>query len=76
MNMPEIKDEIALLRRFKTQSGFSNATIAAAMTAFGWTISESLVEVWLNGTKRPTTEQREYIRLFLLDYYFDYASFA
>ena len=70
MNMPEIKDEVELLRKFKTQTGFTNAVLATDMTDFGWTILEALLNDWTSGRKQPNTEQREYIRLYLLNYYY------
>jgi len=70
MNMPEIKDEIELLRKFKAQTGFTNAVLATSMTAFGWTILEALLDDWTSGRKQPTAEQKEYIRLYLLNYYY------
>ena len=70
MNLPKIKDEIELLRKFKTQTGFTNAVLATDMTSFGWTILEALLDDWTTGRKHPTAEHREYIRLYLLNYYY------
>lgn len=70
MNMPEILNEVELLRRYKAQKGYSNAELATDMTALGWTWLEAFVANLLTGKKRASTEQNEYIRRYLLTRYY------
>lgn len=70
MNQPEILNEVELLRRYKAQKGYSNAELATDMTLLGWTWSETFVASLLAGKKRPSIEQNEYIRHYLLNRYY------
>ncbi|MBA7610237.1 hypothetical protein ES703_17444 [subsurface metagenome] len=70
MNMPELLNTIELLRMFKSQKNYSNADLTENLTAFGWTWVESYVADLLAGKKKPTAQQNEYIKRFLLDRYY------
>lgn len=71
MNQPSIKDEVYLLRRYKTQKSWTNAQLATNMTTHGWTISETQVANFFLGTVKPNEEQREYIKRYLLNRYYN-----
>jgi len=70
MNQPEIKDTVELLRRYKTQKSWSNATLATSITAFGWTWTATFVATLFRGTMKPSEEEREYIKRYLLSRYY------
>lgn len=70
MNQPEILNEVELLRRYQAQKGYSDAQLAADMTLLGWTWLEAFVTGLLSGKKRPSEEQSEYIRHYLLNRYY------
>lgn len=70
MNQPEIINEIELLRRYKAQKAWTNAQLATSMTALGWTWAEAFVAALLMGTLKPSEEQREYIKRYLLSRYY------
>ena len=70
MNYPSIRDEVELIRRLKAQEGWTDAQLATSMTAEGWTISEDMVNDWLEGRSKPGESHREYIRLYLLMHYY------
>jgi len=70
MNQPEIKDAVELLRRYKTQKSWTDAQLATSMTAFGWTWTETHVATLFRGTMKPSEEEREYIKRYLLSRYY------
>ena len=70
MNQPEIKDAVELLIRYKTQKSWSNATLATSMTTLGWTWTETHVAALFKGTMKPSEEQYEYIKRYLLSRYY------
>jgi len=70
MNQPEIKDAVELLRRYKTQKSWTDAQLATSMTAFGWTWTETHVAALFRGTMKPSEEEREYIKRYLLSRYY------
>lgn len=70
MNQPEIKDAVELLRRYKTQKSWTNAQLATSMTTLGWTWSEVLIATLFRGTMKPSEEEREYIKRYLLSRYY------
>lgn len=70
MNYPSIRDEVELIRRLKAQEVWTNAQLATSMTAEGWTISEDLVNDWLDGRSKPGESHREYIKRYLLNHYY------
>jgi len=70
MIQPQVFDEIELLRRYRTQRSFSDAQLATDMTAIGWSWTESYLGQLFKGTKKPGTEQREFIRNFLAIKYY------
>jgi len=70
MNQPEILNTIELLRQYKAQKGYSNAELAVDMTLLGWQWLEAFVADLLAGKKKPTAQQNEYIRRYLLDRYY------
>ena len=74
MNQPEIKDALELLRRYKTQKSWSNATLATSMTTLGWTWSEVFIAALFRGTMKPSEEQCEYIKRYILSGYYDETS--
>lgn len=71
MNQPEILNEVELLRRYKAQKGYSNAQLATDMTLLGWTWLDAFVAGLLAGRRKPSAEQNEYIRRYLLTRYCD-----
>lgn len=70
MNQPEIKDAVELLRRYKTQKSWTDAQLATSMTAFGWTWTEMHIVGLFRGTMKPSEEEREYIKRYLLSRYY------
>lgn len=70
MNQPEIKDPIQLLRRYKTQKSWTDAQLATSMTVLGWTWTETFVANLFKGTMKPSEEQGEYIKRYLLTRYY------
>jgi len=70
MNQPEIKDAIELLRRYKTQKSWTDAQLATSMTTLGWTWTETHVGALFKGTMKPSEEQCEYIKRYLLSRYY------
>ena len=70
MNQPEIKAPIELLRRYKTQKSWTDAQLATSMTALGWTWGEEFVATLFRGTMKPSEEQCEYIKRYLLSRYY------
>ncbi len=69
MNYPEIKDTLSLLRTYKNQKSYSNATLATDLTAFGWTWTESYLALLFTGRMKLDENKIEYIKLYLLDRY-------
>ncbi len=69
MNYPEIPNALYLLRIYKTQKSYSNATLATGMTAFGWTWTEALLASLFKGHMKLDKNKSEYIKLYLLDRY-------
>ena len=70
MNVPEILHAVELLRRYKAQKGYTSAQLATNMTSWGWTWTETFVDDLLEGRAKPSEEQREFIRRYLLTRYY------
>jgi len=69
MNYPKIMDTLYLLRTYKTQKSYSDATLATDLTAFGWTWTESYLASLFAGRQKLDENKTEYIKLYLLDRY-------
>lgn len=72
MNYPSILDETQQLRQYKAKNSYTNAQVATALTALGWTWGENHVASLMSGTAKATESERVYIRIFLLDKFYDY----
>ena len=70
MNQPEIINEVELLRRYQAQKTWTDAQLATSMTAAGWTWGEVQIAGLFAGTLKPSEEQREYIKRYLLNRYY------
>lgn len=70
MNQPEILNTIELLRRYKAQKAYSNSALAQDLTLFGWVWGETLVADLFTGRSRPSPEQTEYLKRYLLMRYY------
>lgn len=69
MNYPEIMNVVYRLRLYKTQKSYSNAQLAADLTAFGWDWSEAYVASLFAGKAKLDESKKHFIELYLLDRY-------
>jgi len=69
MNYPEIMNALYLLRIYKTQKSYSNATLATDMSGFGWTWTEAHIASLFAGKSKLDKSKSEFIKLYLLDRY-------
>ncbi|MBA7471409.1 hypothetical protein ES707_06715 [subsurface metagenome] len=69
MNFPKIMDTLHLLRVYKTQKSWTDAQLAASMTAFGWDWNESYLTSLFAGRLKLDENKKEYIKLYLLNSY-------
>ena len=67
MNFPSIGSEIDMLRMYKAKNTYTNAVLAAELVVFGWTWHEDQLDNLFKGKMHMTSEQKAYVRLFLLD---------
>jgi hypothetical protein len=59
---------------YKAKNSYTNAVLAAELTAFGWTWHEDQLDRLFKGKMHMGSEQKAYVRLFLLDKYQAYNS--
>lgn len=71
MQLPALKDELTLLRRYQQQKGWTNAQLATDMTAYGWTWNEPNVEALMNGKLVLSDKEKGFVRNYLLNSYYD-----
>lgn len=69
MNYPEIMDRLYLLRLYKSKKSYSNTQLAADMTVFGWTWTESYLATLFAGRSKLDESKKHFIELYLLDRY-------
>ena len=68
-NYPQILDTLERLRLYKSQKVYSNTQLAADMTDFGWTWSESYVASLMAGRKKLDEHKKLFVNKYLLDRY-------
>ena len=69
MNYPSIMDTTYLLRTYKTQKSYSDATLATDLSTFGWTWTESYLTSLFAGRVKLDESKENFIKLYLLDRY-------
>jgi len=74
MNFPSIGSEIDMLRMYKAKNAYTNAVLATELTTFGWTWHEDQLDSLFKGKMHMTSEQKAYVRSFLLDKFHAYNS--
>jgi len=65
-------DVVEVLRLYKAKEGYSDATIADALTIFGWNWNATHVGNLLAGRKRPTAEEVVFLTRFFIGEYVAY----
>lgn len=65
-------DIVEILRLYKAKEGYSDATIAAALTVFGWTWNAAHVTALLAGRLKPTAEEVVFLNNFFIGEYVSY----
>jgi hypothetical protein len=71
MNYPSIPGEMEQLERYRDANGLTAAVLATAMSAFGWTWNTDHVADLMAGRVKTTSNERVFIRKFLLKEYYD-----
>lgn len=71
MNYPTIPGEMEQLERYRDANGFTPAVLATDMSTFGWTWSTAHVADLIAGRIKSTSNERVFIRKFLLQRYYE-----
>lgn len=69
--LPLLKDELTLLRRYQQQKSWTDAQLATDMTAYGWTWNEANVAALMIGRMALSDRQKGFVRNYLLNSYYD-----
>ena len=72
MGYPSIPGEVEMLSKYKHKNGLTSAQTAVLMAAFGGKWLEDYVNDLLKGKVKPTSYDKIFIRLFLLDRYYNF----
>lgn len=72
MNYPTIPIESEQLEKYRYKNGYTAAVLATDLSDFGRTWSTTHVAALLAGRKKPTADERVFIRKFLLQRFYDY----
>jgi len=65
-------DVVEVLRLYKLKEGYSDATIADALSIFGWTWQETHVTALLAGRLKPTADEVVFLNNFFIGQYVSY----
>ena len=71
MNYPTIPGEMEQLERYRDANGFTAAVLATDLSTFGWTWNTAHVADLMAGRVKTTSNERVFIRKFLLQRYYD-----
>jgi len=63
---------VEIMRLYKAKEGYSDATIADALTIFGWNWTEQHVADLLAGRAKPSQEEKIFLTHFFLGEYVSY----
>ena len=72
MNYPTIAGEAEMLNKYAYKNGYTSAVLATDLSTFGGTWWEDHVDDLRKGKVKPTSHEKIFIRLFLLNEFYDY----